>query len=73
MIIVAIIVEDDSEECGSEQSKSGYEEKHEVGVVIDPNAVVDPRAVMVKAFDADVTDAAVARAVSSDDFTIGAE
>lgn len=42
-------------------------------MVVIANAIVDPRTVMVEALNAPVADAAVARAVSPDHFTVGTQ
>ena len=42
-------------------------------MVVISNAIVDPRAVMVKALNASVADAAVARTVSPDHLTVGTQ
>ena len=42
-------------------------------MVIESNAVVDPRAVVVKAFTASIADTAVTRPVSSDYLTVRAQ
>ena len=42
-------------------------------MVLDADAVVDPGAVVVKAFDTLVADSTVARAGGSDCFAVGAE
>jgi len=49
------------------------EEHHEGVVVLDSDAIVDPRAVMVKSLYAPVANGAVAGSGSSDDLALGAK
>ena len=51
----------------------GEKEDHEAVVVVNADAVVDPRAVVVKPIDADVADRAVAAARGSNHLALGAE
>ena len=42
-------------------------------MVVKPDAIVDPRAVMIKSFDTFVADAAVAGSVGANHLTVGTE
>ena len=42
-------------------------------VILNANAVIDPGAMMIKAFNTLITDGAMPRARSADDHTLGAE
>lgn len=67
-----ITVDDDAD--WENDVKAGWSDERQEGIVVsDADAIVDPRAVVVVALDADVTDGTVARAWGTDDLTIRAQ
>lgn len=51
----------------------GGDENHKVGVVVDANAVVRPRAVVIEPFHALVADGTMSGARSADNFAVWAQ
>ena len=72
-ILVAVEVENDSEEGSHEDADGGNQEQHKEQVVVQADTVVNPRAVVIEALNADITNTAMARAVGAHYLTVWAQ
>ena len=73
LVLPAVEVDAQRDECDDEEREHRQEEAHEEAVVVEADAVVDPGTVVVEALDTPVADAAVARPVGADHFAVGAQ